>query len=1007
MDKLILDLINKEDKKNPLTDEEIAEKLNILRETVTNIRNNNNIKDSRERRKEVLINDIQSIVMGSKNISDRKLTALLGEKGYNIGKYAVGKLRSEIEKLENQDSSLESTYNGQKENMTLEDLDNKNDKARSIGNKTNSLDDKKHDLQEETELEVESKDNVFSAFIGYNGSLKHQINKAQASIMYPPKGLHTLIYGPSGVGKSFLAELMHEYAVNTENFGKDAPYFEFNCADYADNPQLLLAQLFGYSKGAFTGANENRKGIVELCDGGILFLDEIHRLPAEGQEILFYLMDKGKFRRLGEVDTQHKSNLMIIAATTENPESSLLLTFRRRIPMSIEIPSIKERPVEERIEFIKNFFIVESRRLGKKVYVKEEVLKCLIDSEYKGNIGQLKSDIQVCCAKAFLESKLNKKNEVIVSIDNLSEIMKIEWQKNKKQNSVSNNYSKFVLGDIVASPEGSKTYRKSITSDVDDINIYKSLDNKYEELKKQGIDDNKINSILTEEVEQNLLKHIQKVEESKFSYEEISNIVGKEILEITEEIYKLAKKKIRGLKNTIIFPLAIHINEAITLTKQNKRVLNTNVSIIKEELEDEYKLAKAILYEINKKHYINIPIEEASFLAMYFKNFQNEDQIEKGKIGLIVISHGRVASGMAEVANVIIGVNHAVGLEMDLKDSPNVMLDKTINVVKQIDQGKGCIILADMGSLVRFKEPIEKATGISVEVVGRTDTLMVIECLRKVLYTEETLEFIAKDLDVKENNSAIIKKVDAVKKKAILCLCITGQGAAKKIQDHLNHRLESNLKDIEIITRGYIEDKKVEGIINSIEAYYEIIAIVGTIDPKVDNYPFIPISSIFNPSGISNLRKIIKKKTIFDKNSLNEVIELDLISSNEDFNYKDQVLDNAIEAMVNKGYVKPEYLLSVYKREGLMTTFLQGGIAIPHGDVGMVTKPAIFVTKLAKPIVWDGVNTVDLIFVLALDENSKNYFEQLYKIISDETVISAVRKANTKEEILNILSKNT
>ena len=60
--------------------------------------------------------------------------------------------------------------------------------------------------------------------------------------------------GPSGVGKSFLAELMHEYACGTENFGKDAPYFEFNCADYADNPQLLLAQLFGYSKGAFTGA---------------------------------------------------------------------------------------------------------------------------------------------------------------------------------------------------------------------------------------------------------------------------------------------------------------------------------------------------------------------------------------------------------------------------------------------------------------------------------------------------------------------------------------------------------------------------------------------------------------------------------------------------------------------------------------------------------------------------------------------------------------------------------
>ena len=392
---------------------------------------------------------------------------------------------------------------------------------------------------------------------------------------------------------------------------------------------------------------------------------------------------------------------------------------------------------------------------------------------------------------------------------------------------------------------------------------------------------------------------------------------------------------------------------------------------------------------------------------MYFKNFQNETQIESDKIGLIIISHGRVACGMAEVANAIIGVNHAVGLEMDLKDSPNIMLEKTIDMVRKVDQGKGCIILADMGSLVRFKEPIEKATGIHVEVVGRTDTLMVIECLRKVLYTAETLESIAKDLEYKNDKHTVIKKIQTTRKKAILCLCITGQGAAKRIQDHLKSRLESNLADIEIITRGYIEDKNVESIIETVESYYEILAIVGTIDPKIGKYPFIPISSIFNPEGISYLRKIIKKNTVFDENNLNEILELDLISVDENFIYKNQVIDNAVKHMVNKSYVKPGYLLSIYKRESLATTFLQGGIALPHGDAALVTKPAIFITKLDKPILWDGINTADIIFVLALDENSKKYFEQLYKIISDKTLISSIRKAEQREEILKILCKNT
>lgn len=963
----IIDLINKEDKKNPLTDEEVAERLKILRETVTNIRKENNIPDSRKRRKQFLINDIKNIVVKFDKISDRKLTGVLNKKGYNIGKYAVGKLRRQMEFTED----LNSEEKFEDENIQLNF--------------------------------IKEEDSIFSSFIGYDGSLKNQISKAQAAIMYPPKGLHTLIYGPSGVGKSFLAELMHLYALKTDNFGNDAPYFEFNCADYADNPQLLLAQLFGYTKGAFTGANENKKGVVELCNGGILFLDEIHRLPAEGQEILFYLMDKGKFRRLGEVDTQHESNLMIIAATTEDPESSLLLTFRRRIPMSIEIPSIKERPVEERMEFIKNFFVVESRRLEKSLYIKEEVMQCLLDSDYKGNIGQLKSDIQVCCAKAFLESKLNKSKDVIVNLENLSETLKIEYQKKTKLDK----YSSVIAGEIVVSPEGNQTYRKLEANQVEDKNIYKHLDDKYEELKRRGIKDENINDILSQEVEKSLLQHIQKVEESRFSYEEISNIVGKEILEICEEIYKLAEKEIKGLKNTIIFPLAIHVNEAISLRRQQKRVLNTNLSIIQEELKKECTIAKNIIENINGNHYIKIPMEEVPFLAMYFKNFQSEVEIEKGKIGLIVISHGKVACGMAEVANVIIGVNHAVGLEMDLKDSPDIMLEKTIKIVKEIDQGRGCILLADMGSLLRFKEIIEKATGIHIEVVGRTDTLMVIECLRKVLYTDETLEVIAKDLSFKENPSQIIKSIDSPKKKAILCLCITGQGAAKRIKSHLKNRLESNLKDIEIITRGYIEDRKVESIISAIENYYEILAIVGTIDPKVNNYSFISMSSIFNPKGISYLRKIIKEKTVFYENNLYEVLEADLISINEKFTYKDQVLDNAIEIMEKKGYVKPEYLLSVYKREGLMTTFLQGGIAIPHGDVSLVTKPAIFVTKLDTPVVWDGINTVDIIFVLALEENSKNYFEQLYKIINDEQSILAIRKSSSKEEILKILCKNT
>lgn len=147
----------------------------------------------------------------------------------------------------------------------------------------------------------------FSEIVGYDGSIKAQIKLAKAAIVYPPQGLHTLIFGESGVGKNLLAESMWRFAQKSwhKKMGEDIPFVQFCCADYAANEQLLLAQLFGYKKGAFTGAMEDHEGVVDRAEGGILFLDEIHRLPSAGQELLFMLIDKGVYRRLGETRNVH------------------------------------------------------------------------------------------------------------------------------------------------------------------------------------------------------------------------------------------------------------------------------------------------------------------------------------------------------------------------------------------------------------------------------------------------------------------------------------------------------------------------------------------------------------------------------------------------------------------------------------------------------------------------------------------------------------------------------
>lgn len=231
--------------------------------------------------------------------------------------------------------------------------------------------------------------------------------------------MHTLLLGPTGVGKTLFAELMYRFAIENHFIQENVAFVSFNCADYANNSQFLLGQLFGYKKGAFTGASENFNGVVEKANNGILFLDEIHRLPPEGQELLFYLIDKGEYSKLGEATVKHKVNLLIICATTENVDSALLQTFSRRIPMTISIPALRERGPRERFELINIFFKQEVKRVNRAIHVKRESMKNLLAYPCPGNVGQLKSDIQLICANAFFDCISNGGSDIDVELAHL------------------------------------------------------------------------------------------------------------------------------------------------------------------------------------------------------------------------------------------------------------------------------------------------------------------------------------------------------------------------------------------------------------------------------------------------------------------------------------------------------------------------------------------------------------------------------------------------------------
>lgn len=262
----------------------------------------------------------------------------------------------------------------------------------------------------EAELGTPSSDSILQKMIGYDMSLSDAVEQMKTAVFYPGRGLPMMITGDTGVGKSFFVHTAYQFMKKVQVIQEDAPFKVLNCAQYHNNPELLSGILFGYVKGAFTGADEDRNGLLQDADGGVLFLDEVHRLPPEGQEKLFVYMDGGTYSRVGET-THHASNVRLVFATTEGKED-FLETFMRRIPIHIHIPNIEERGILEKKQIIESTLFSECKNFSKAIDVSPKVFDLLLQSEYSGNIGDIKNVIKYVCGRANARDSENSKIQV-------------------------------------------------------------------------------------------------------------------------------------------------------------------------------------------------------------------------------------------------------------------------------------------------------------------------------------------------------------------------------------------------------------------------------------------------------------------------------------------------------------------------------------------------------------------------------------------------------------------
>lgn len=199
-----------------------------------------------------------------------------------------------------------------------------------------------------------------------------------------------LITGPSGSGKSVIAELIHQNSLRNER-----PFIPVNCGAIPEN--LLESEFFGHTKGAFTGANKAKRGFFVESDQGTIFLDEIGELPLNLQVKLLHVIEDQNVRAIGS-EQPRKIDLRIIAATNKNLEKMVAqgefredLYFRLNV-FQIPLPSLQQRK-EDLPELIQHFIHKESLKMGLKgaIEIHPDAMQDLLTYNWPGNVRELQN----------------------------------------------------------------------------------------------------------------------------------------------------------------------------------------------------------------------------------------------------------------------------------------------------------------------------------------------------------------------------------------------------------------------------------------------------------------------------------------------------------------------------------------------------------------------------------------------------------------------------------------
>ncbi len=659
--------------------------------------------------------------------------------------------------------------------------------------------------------------------IGSEGSLSKALQIAKAAILYPKNSLNVLVSAKPGCGTTYFVYMMYLYAKQAKVFTDDAMFFKVNCRHFKENIDELDDLLFK------TATGELEKSYFGLAKGGMLFIDNADLLNAYQKNLL------SDFLETGIIYSEDRKKVLdchdVFLVLSCNPGSEAQMS--QKIPMVIELPELKDRPLQERLDLINYFFTIEANNAKRNIELKRDVLEALLLADIPHNIKGLEFEIKKASATACVRVMDTSEASIEVTISDLNQ----ETQRSLiRMRTQSNEISQLLGTQELFIYDCSHGFKSCV--DIKSKDLYEEMKEQYIELSKRGVNVETIHDVINNHVT-NLFEQYKYYQSfnSTYDIEQLSKIVDSKLIHLVQNLMGQCKDQLqRDFKSHVFYGLCLHMNSLLTLPLDHKRVDNEKVIHIVQDYPKEYAISSQFAQKFEEVFGIHLSMEEIVIITMFL--LKDDDSVEV-KPQLLYIFHGNgIASSLKEVTNTLTHCNNAYSYDLLLDKDSKDALEEIRSLILRIDNGAGVIVIYDMGSIKTMLDTIAEESNVKIRYIYFPITLVGLDVARKCMQ-EEDLDYIY-HTTVREVSNMFIQK--SSRKSVIITLCHTGEGGAYQLKQYIDQYSKLGMKTIPFSISK--RDLLIQQIMD-LKKIYNIHCFVGTYDPKLMGIPFISMTKIF------------------------------------------------------------------------------------------------------------------------------------------------------------------